>query len=177
MLEILAVLSNVFTLTFVVASMLALGFSLTVRQIATPLSDVQLVVRALLANFVLVPAAAYGLKTVIPIGESYGIGLMLLATAAGAPFLPKLVQLAKGDVAFGVGLMVTTVIYMPIILPLLLPGVSINPLDIASSLVVLMLLPLGFALCIKARYADVADQARPIFAQLANVGLMGVMAT
>jgi predicted Na+-dependent transporter len=181
MLEILAVLSNVFTLTFVVASMLALGFSLTVRQIAAPLSDVQLVIRALLANFVLVPAAAYGLKTVIPIGESFGIGLMLLATAAGAPFLPKLVQLAKGDVALGVGLMVllmvATVAYVPIVLPLLLPGVSINPLDIASSLVVLMLLPLGFALCIRARYAEAADLARPIFAQLASVGLMGVMAT
>jgi predicted Na+-dependent transporter len=181
MIEILAVLSNVFTLTFVVASMLALGFSLTVRQIATPLRDVPLVLRALLANFVLVPAAAYGLKTLIPIGESFGIGLMLLATAAGAPFLPKLVQLARGDVAFGVGLMVllmvATVAYVPIILPLLLPGVSINPLDIASSLVVLMLLPLGFALCVKARYAEAADSLRPIFAQIANVGLMGVMAT
>jgi BASS family bile acid:Na+ symporter len=179
--ETLAVLSNVFTLTFVVASMLALGFSLTVRQIAAPLSDVQLVLRALLANFVLVPAAAIGLKTVIPIDESYGIGLMLLATAAGAPFLPKLVQLAKGDVAFGVGLMVllmvVTVAYVPIVLPALLPGVSINPLDIASSLVVLMLLPLGFALCVKARYAEAADSVRPIFAQIANVGLMGVMAT
>src|SRR5215213_5708997 len=171
MLEFLAVLSNVFTLSFVVASMLALGFSLSVRQILSPLSDIHLVIRALLANFVLVPAAAYGLKTVIPIGESYGIGLMLLATAAGAPFLPKLVQLAKGDVAFGVGLMVVlmvaTVAYVPLVLPALLPGVSINPLDIATSLVVLMLLPLGFALSIKARYPAVADTARPTFAQIA----------
>jgi BASS family bile acid:Na+ symporter len=181
MTEILGALSNVFTLTFVVASMLALGFSLTVRQIVSPLSDVQLVVRALLVNFVLVPAVAYALKTVIPIGESYGIGLILLATAAGAPFLPKLVQLAKGDVAFGVGLMVVlmvaTVAYVPLVLPALLPGVSINPLDIASSLVVLMLLPLGFALAIKARYPEAADSARPVFAQIANYGLMGVMAT
>ena len=88
MIEILGVLSNVFTLTFVVASMLALGFSLTVRQIVSPLSDVQLVLRALLVNFVLVPAAAYGLKTVIPIGESYGIGLILgLPTHTPAPAL------------------------------------------------------------------------------------------
>jgi BASS family bile acid:Na+ symporter len=181
MTETLAALSDVFTLTFVVASMLALGFSLTVRQIVSPLRDGQLVIRALLANFVLVPVAAYVIKTVIPIGESFGIGLVLLATAAGAPFLPKLVQLARGDVAFAVGLMVllmvTTVAYLPLALPLLLPGVSINPLDIASSLVVLMLLPLGVALAIRARYAEVAAQAQPVFAQIANVGLMGVMAT
>jgi predicted Na+-dependent transporter len=181
MIEILAVLSDVFTLTFVVASMLALGFGLTVAQIASPLRDVNLVIRALLANFVLVPVAAFALKTLLPIGESYGIGLMLLATAAGAPFLPKLVQLAKGEVALGVGLMVllmvVTVAYVPIMLPLMLPGVSINPLDIASSLVVLMLLPLAIALCIRARYPDAAALAQPIFAQIANVGLMGVMAT
>src|SRR5690242_10759737 len=99
MAETLTVLSNIFTLTFVVSSMLALGFGLTVGQIVSPLRDGQLVLRALVANFILVPAVAYGLKTVIPMGQSYGIGLILLATAAGAPFLPKLVQLAKGDVA------------------------------------------------------------------------------
>src|SRR5215467_13218381 len=140
--EIFAVLSKVFTLMFVVASMLALGFSLTVGQIVSPLRDVRLVLRALVANFVLVPAAAYGIKMIIPIGDSYGTGLLILATAAGAAVLPKLVQLAKGDVAFGAGVMVlltvVTVAYVPIVLPLLLSGVSVNPLDIAKSLVGLM---------------------------------------
>ena len=179
--EILPVLSKVFTLMFVVASMLALGFSLTVGQIVSPLRDVRLVLRALVANFVLVPAAAYGIKMIIPIGDSYGTGLLILATAAGAAVLPKLVQLAKGDVAFGAGLMVlltvVTVAYVPIVLPLLLSGVSVNPLDIAKSLIVLMLLPLGFGLCIKARYAEAADWARPALAEIANVGLMGLIAT
>src|SRR5262245_3750919 len=156
--EILAVLSKVFTLTFVVASMLALGFSLTVGQIVSPLRDVQLVLRALVANFVLVPAAAYGIKMIIPIGDSYGAGQLILATAAGAPALPELVELGKGGVAFAAGLMVllmlVTVAYVPSVLPLLLRGGSVAPLDIAKSLIVLMLLPLGFALCIKARYSE-----------------------
>jgi BASS family bile acid:Na+ symporter len=34
------------------------------------------------------------------------VGLLLLGTAAGAPFLPKLAQIAKGNLAFAVGLMV-----------------------------------------------------------------------
>ena len=62
-----------------------------------------------------------------PLDQSLQIGLAVLATAAGAPFLPKLVQGAKGNVAFGVGLMVllmvVTIIYMPLVLPLLLQGV------------------------------------------------------
>ena len=63
------------------------------------------------------------------------IGLTVISTAAGAPFLPKLSQVAKGNVAFSVGLMtlliVVTIVYMPIVLPLLLQGVTVDALAIA----------------------------------------------
>jgi len=55
MAEIIEVLSNIFTLVFVVGSMLALGLSLTMKQITDSLRDMGLVLRVLLANFVLVP--------------------------------------------------------------------------------------------------------------------------
>lgn len=68
---------------------------------------------------------------VIPLDEPIRIGLILLATAAGAPFLPKLAEVAKGSTAFSMGLMVllmvVTIIYLPIVLPLLLGGVQVNP--------------------------------------------------
>ena len=51
---------------------------------------------------------------------------MLLGVAAGAPFLPKLTELAKGNLPFAVGIMVLlavgTVGYLPLVLPLLLRG-------------------------------------------------------
>ena len=93
-------------LLFIISSMLAMGMSLTMAQILQPLKNVRLVLMALLANFVLVPLLAYIIILVIPLEQSLQIGLIVLATAAGAPFLPKLVQGAKGNVAFGVGLMV-----------------------------------------------------------------------
>jgi BASS family bile acid:Na+ symporter len=176
MLQISQVIANVGILTFVVASMAALGLSLSVGQIMQPLRNGRLVAMVLLANFVLTPALAFAIKAVIPIDEGYSIGLILLATAAGAPFLPKLVQVAKGAVAFSVGimvlLMVATIIYMPLVLPWLLPGVAVNPLDIASSLVVLMLIPLAIGLFIKSRYGSVADSLQPHLNQTSNVGLM-----
>ena len=83
--------------------------------------------------------------------ETFGVGLLLLGCAAGAPFLPKLAELAKGNLAFAVGamvlLMVVTVGYLPIVLPLLLPGVTVDPWNIARSLVLLMLLPLAARPC------------------------------
>jgi predicted Na+-dependent transporter len=170
------VIANVGILTFVVASMAPLGLSLTINQILTPLRNGRLVIIALLANFVLVPALAFAIKALIPMDEGYAIGLILLATAAGAPFLPKLVQVAKGAIALSVGimvlLMVTTVIYVPLVLPLLLPGVTVNPLDIAQSLVVLMIIPLAIGLFINSRYKSVADSLQPHMSQISNMGLM-----
>jgi BASS family bile acid:Na+ symporter len=175
--QVIQVLANLGILTFVIASMAALGLSLTIKQIVEPLRNVRLLAAVLLANFVLTPALALLLKLLIPMNEGYGIGLLLLATAAGAPFLPKLVQVAKGDVPLSVGmmvlLMVVTILYAPLmLLPLLLPGVQVNPLDIATSLVVLMLIPLAIGLFVKARYDEMAANLQPAFAQISNVGLM-----
>src|SRR3990172_12745722 len=151
--EFFEALAKIAGLLFVVTSMLAMGLSLTMAQIIQPLKNVRLVILALLATFVLVPLLAYLILLLIPLEQSLKVGLIALATAAGAPFLPKLVQGAKGNIAFGVGLMVllmvVTIIYMPIVLPLLLQGVQVNPWDIAKSLIVLMLVPLAIGLLIK----------------------------
>lgn len=175
---ILEVLANLATLVFVISSMLSLGLSLTVQQILAPLRDMGLVVRVLLANFLLVPLLAYLLKTVIPLDESLAIGLILLATAAGAPFLPKLAQASKGDIPLSVGvmvlLMIVTVIYVPIVLPLLLPGVTVNPAEIARSLIILMLTPLAIGLFVNARYDTIAHSLRPHMAQSSSTSLLTV---
>src|SRR4051794_37553158 len=143
-------------LVFVVSSMLAVGLSLTVRQIVAPLRDARLVALALAANFVLMPAAAFLIGRLFQLDPSLAIAFLLLGTAAGAPFLPKLASVAGGNLAFAVGLMVLlmvlTVGYMPLALPLLVEGVSVDPLKIARSLILLMLAPLALGLLVKARY-------------------------
>ena len=174
--EILETLAQLSVLVFVISSMLSMGLSLTTKQIIDPLRDIRLVVLALVANFVVVPIVAYVLTLALSLDESISIGLILVSTAAGAPFLPKLVEVAKGNTAFSVGLMVllmiVTIIFLPLVLPLLLQGVEVNPLDIAQSLVVMMLIPLAIGLFIKARYEDSAEKIRPTFAMAANIGIL-----
>ena len=125
--QILQKLVPIALLTFVLSSMLAMGLSLTIGQIITPLRNVRLVVLSMVANFVLTPLAAIGLAALLRLDQPFGVGLLLLGAAAGAPFLPKLAQLAKGNLAFAVGLMVLlmviTVGYLPLVLPVFLPGV------------------------------------------------------
>jgi BASS family bile acid:Na+ symporter len=167
------------TLIFVVSSMLAMGLGLKIAEITAPLRNVRLVCLSLLANFVLMPAAALLLARLLHLNEPFGVGLLLLGVAAGAPFLPKLAQIAKGDLAFAVALMVVlmviTVGYLPLALPLLLPGVSVEPGPIARSLIVLMLVPLALALAINAKFPGAAAVAKPWCDRLSSLGLVAVV--
>ncbi len=176
LMELLSKASTVAMLSFVVSSMLAMGAGLTIPQIAEPLRNARLVVLALLANFVVMPLGALALAKVLWLDEPFGIGLLLLGCAAGAPFLPKLAELAKGNLAFAVGamvlLMVVTVGYLPIVLPLLLPGVTVNSWEIARSLLLLMLLPLAIGLALKARYGELAARVKPVLDWISNVSLI-----
>jgi len=182
MTEIMETLAGLSLLVFVIGSMTSMGLTLKINQIIAPLKNIKLVVLALVVNFILVPIVAYIITSLLPLDESLRIGLILLSTAAGAPFLPKLAEVAKGNVAFSVGLMVllmiVTIIYLPIVLPLLLGGVEVSPWDIAKSLIVMMLIPLAIGLFINARYEETAAKMQPTFGQASNIALlvMGVLA-
>ncbi len=165
---------------FVLSSMIGMGLGLRVSEIVAPLRNWRLVVLSLVANFVVMPFAAVALARILRLDESMAIGLLLLGMAGGAPFLPKLAQIARGNLAFAVGLMVmlmvVTVGYLPIVLPMLLPGVSVDPSQIARSLVLLMLLPLGAALAVNARVPNFAATIKPFFDTTSNLSLIALMA-
>lgn len=174
--DALTAIVQVSALVFVVSSMLAMGFSLTIEAIIAPLKNLRLVLIALAVNFIAVPLVAWGIAQLMNLDTDIYTGLIILATAAGAPFLPKLAGAAKGDAAFSVGLMVmlmvTTILYMPIVLPLLLSGVTIDPWEIARSLIVLMLIPLGIGLFMKARWSDIADGLEPYMGQASSIAIL-----
>lgn len=174
--EILATLTNLFLLTFVMTSMLAMGLSLTTKQIVAPLKNVRLVLLVLLANFVLVPILGIALARVFQLETDLATGLILVSVVAGAPFLPKLAEAAKGDAALSVGLMVllmvVTIIYAPIVLPLILSGVSVSAWAIAKPLIFMMLIPLAIGLLVKARYPQTAEHLQPTFGQVSSFSLI-----
>lgn len=171
--------ANVSVVVFVISSTLGVGLRLTIGEIAAPLRNGRLVVLALVANFVLTPLLAMALARVLALDEPVGVGLLLCGVAAGAPFLLKLADLAKGNMPFAVGLMVVlmvlTVGYMPVVLPMLLPGVSVDAAKIARSLVVLMLIPLGVGLAVRARYARAAARVAPVVGSISGWAMILVV--
>ena len=176
MTEILTNITRLAALVFFLSSMCGIGLGLTLPQILAPLRNTKFVVCALTANFILAPLLAVGIARLLRLDEPFAIGLLLLGLAAGAPFIPKIVGVAKGDLAQSVGLMVLlmvgTTIFLPIALPLLIKGVQVNPWKIAQFLVVLLLLPLIVGLIVKARAASIAARLRPILERISSVALL-----
>lgn len=174
--EMLQAITSVGMLVFIVAGMAAMGLGLTVARIVEPLRDARLVVGLLAANFVIVPAVAIIAARVLPMEDAAATAIVLIGCAAGAPFLPRLAQLARGDPGLAVGsmvlLMVVTIGYAPVVVPLAVEGASVDAWDIAQSLIVLMLIPLGIGLGIRARYADLADDWVGRAGQASSVGLL-----
>jgi predicted Na+-dependent transporter len=177
--ELLNTLYNLMSLVFVLGTMASMGLSLTMQQITGPLRNTRFVIVALLANFLVPPILAFLLIQLFSLDEPLAVGLMLVSLAAGAPGLPKTAVFAKIDAAAATGLMVllvvVTILVLPIALPLLLTGISVTFWDIASGLIILILVPLAVSLFVRARYPEAAASALPHFAQASNLSLLILM--
>src|SRR4051794_40455793 len=163
-------------LVFLVSSMLAMGLSLTPRAILAPLRNARFVVLALGLNFVLAPALAWLLTMVLPIERGHAAGLLLLSGAAGAPFLPKLMVTARGDLAQAAALMALltagTVLFLPFALPRLISGLTADPWEIARPLLVLIIAPLAAGVAVKSRAEALANRLAPVLTKLGNASLL-----
>lgn len=166
-------------LVFVVASMAGAGLGLTVAAVIAPLRRGRLVAGALLANFVVAPAVAYGLTRVVPLAEAHAAGLILLGGAAGAPFLPRLAAAARGAAAFAVGLTllltVGSVVFLPVALPAMIPGVEADPWPLLRPLLLTMLLPIAAGMAARRWAPAKAALVRPVVERVATAFMLAAV--
>jgi predicted Na+-dependent transporter len=162
------------------ATSLGLGMQFTLQQILAPFKSVRLMSLAVLLNAVAVPLIAWGLTKAFRVDPGYATGILLIAFASAAPASLKLAQIARGDVPFAVSLVVLlsvlNIAAIPLWSALLMPSsVSIDPREVASTLLANILLPLGIGLLINARYAEQAKDWAPQLNKLATLALLIVI--
>lgn len=166
--------ADVVLLVFIIASVTSVGFNLTVAQIVSSLPW-RTVVAAIGGNFVIVPLCAVWISKSLSLDEAHAAGLILLGTAAGAPFLPMLIETASGDVAASVALtmllLVVSPFYLPLVLPRIIAGISVDAWPIARSLIVSMIVPLAAALFVKARHPSWAARLLPTCRIVSRISL------
>ena len=180
MIEFIGSVFNLSVLVFVVATMLSMGLALNLSQIVKPLKKPILVLDVIVTNFMIIPLATLGIASLLPIDEGVKIGLVIVSLSAGAPFTPKLVEIAKSDTALATAvmllLMVVTVILLPIGLPIMLGGdVNVDSGAIAKSLVIMMIFPLAIGLFIKSKAEDFAKKWQGKMVKLSNMALLAII--
>lgn len=115
---------------FVVSTMLNVGLTQKLSDIIGHLKNYPFVLKILAANFVVAPLLMIAALYLAPFDPALKAGLLIFSLCAGAPFLIKLTQAAEHNVALGAAvmmlLMVVTVVYTPIVLPLVLSGISVD---------------------------------------------------
>jgi BASS family bile acid:Na+ symporter len=146
--------------------MVTIGLGVSFAEVVGIARAWRLVGRAMLANYVCVPAIAVGLlflfrpHSLEP--EQFPLvaaGFLIAAVSPGAPYGPPFTGMAKGDVVVSVGLMVilagSSAVVAPILLRLLLPltsgdqRVEIDAVKMVATLLFSQLLPLCVGLALR----------------------------
>jgi len=163
-------------LIFLIGSMAATGMSITPSSAVAPLRDVRFVLVAVLLNFVAAPALSWLLSYGLRLNPGHATGLMLLGCAAGAPFLPKLVAIARGDLALSAALVILltagTIIFMPSALPFLTPTLHADAWAIAKPLLLLIVAPMVIGMVIRSQSPSFSAHAARLLAKLGNLALL-----
>jgi bile acid:Na+ symporter, BASS family len=179
MLEVFRGLVQVGIPVFVVSAMLNVGLTQTPARIAGHLKDRAFVLKMVAANFIVVPLLAVAVLRIGSFDPGFEAGLLLFGVCAGAPFLIKLTQTAEHDLALGAAtmmlLMLLTVVYVPLVLPRLLPGTSVGAWQIARPLLVQMVVPLVIGMLAARFLGRLARRAQPLVGRVANLALYAVL--
>jgi BASS family bile acid:Na+ symporter len=179
MAETLLLLLKIFVVFATAGSLLELGLQLELRQTVVGLRNLRFALLTLLWGFALGPALAVLLSRVLFLDEPYAIGLIVMSMVPGAAYLSMLVGWARGDLGYSASALLLTclgiVVFVPLVLPNIVAGVSVSPWAIAKPLIVLVLVPFVVGLAIRQRSERVAGKIHPIIKKIAFIALMACL--
>lgn len=148
--------------------MVAVGLDVRVADLTAVARDWRLAARAVVANYLVVPAATVGLLLLFRAPPMVAAGFLILAVCPGAPFGPPFTVIARGNVVVAVGMMVllagSSAVLAPVLLPMLLERLPVdeapvvNAARIAMTLLATQLVPLCLGIALRHRRPLVADR-------------------
>jgi BASS family bile acid:Na+ symporter len=169
-------LLSIVIVVYCVANLGSMGLELNLRQTIKALRSARLVLLALGWSWVVGPALAYLLTRILPMAEPYAIGLVIFGLAPTAPALPLFVRMAHADMSLAAAIMppamVSTVVLMPLLAPLLIPGLTVSSWALAKPLILTVLLPLAIGIAVRVYAAGMADKLFPVFKRVSGISTL-----
>lgn len=153
----MADVANGLMLVSLMCLLLGVGLRTAFGAVFAVARQYRLVLRGLVANFVIVPLVFFLALRGLPVSPDVVIGLLVLAAVPVASAAPPFVGMAKGDLPYAVGLMLSVtflcVPLTPLILAVCLPpseaGLEIDLWKIIQTLLTAQLIPLSVGMTIR----------------------------
>ena len=177
--EWLQQLFNPMVVIFTVANLAAMGLELNLRDAMTTLRSAKAIALIFFWGWVVGPALAWLIISFIPLAEGHAAGLLLISLAPTAPFFPLMVRKARGDMSFaGAFMMLTTlgtVLFLPLLAPVLIKGLTVDAWSLAKPLLIMVLLPLLIGGAIRVFATNAAEIIFPVVKKIGGLFLLLVM--
>lgn len=144
---------------FVITIMFAVGTRVTVREIAVVFRDRNLMLRALAANVLLVPALGWAICRMIPLAADVSTGVLFLSALPGAPFAVQFTSRGGNSSAFAAVLsfvlsLAAVSIVTPVAVAYAPPGEArMTVVRISALLIFVQMLPLLAGIAVTERCA------------------------
>lgn len=161
---------------YAVANLLSMGLELDLRETIRALRSFRVLGLTLGWSWVVGPALALLLTKVLPMAEPYAVGLLIFSLAPTAPALPLFIRIARADMSLAAAIMplsvVGTVVLMPLMAPLLIPGLTVSGWAIGRPLLLTVLLPLVIGVAVKVYASRVAGKMFPAVKKIAGISTL-----
>ena len=164
---------------FTASNMAVMGLQVKSPEVIAGLKNPKILVLIFLWGWVLGPALGFLIAWALPLSEGFVIGLLLYSLAPCAPFIPLMVPKARGDMSFAGALIplvaVGTVIFMPLMAPLLITGVTIDVGALMKMFLLSILLPLAIGAAIREYAGTVGKKIFPAVNVIAKLSTLGTV--
>jgi BASS family bile acid:Na+ symporter len=171
--EILQLVLKISIMVFMVGTMAGIGAELAIGEALAALRNVRFIGMTVVWGWVLCPSFAYLLAKIIPMEQSYAIGLILLGMTPCAPFMPMMVKIARGDLAYTGAIVllgaIGTVAFMPFAVPRMLAGLTADAWLVGKPLLFFVLAPLFVGIAVKRFAEPVASRLYPLVKKTTDI--------
>ena len=167
---------KIVVMVFTVSNLAAMGLEIKKDEAFKALKNPRFITLIIVWGWIVGPALAWGITQIIPLSAPHTAGLLLISLAPTAPFFPLMVSKAKGDMsaagAFILVATIGTVVFMPLLVPVLIKGLTVSVWGLAKPLLLMVLLPLVIGFLIKIYKEPFADKIGPIVKKIGTLFLL-----
>ena len=164
---------------FTVSNLAVMGLQVKSAEVVAELKQPRTLAAIFVWGWVLGPALGLLIAWALPLPAPFVTGLLLFSLAPCAPFFPLMVPKARGDMSYAGALVplaaVGTVIFMPLMAPLLIEGVALSAGTLAKMLLVTVLLPLAVGAVLREYARAVATKIFPTVNVIAKLSTLACL--